>query len=194
MKVFARSGYRGAGLAAVAEAAGVPISSISHHFGTKANLLKAVIAEMDSEAIRAVVHDQRPGLPAALARVLDNARYMSRRPALARLHSLLTAEALDPETEPHQHFAERNRYLRQAFADAIRYSVAAGEIVDSVDPDLKSAEIVAFMEGAALQWQLDSSRTDIVALYESYIAGVLAQLTVTGPSQLHDRDRGPRKR
>jgi AcrR family transcriptional regulator len=177
MELFARHGYRGTGMAAIAERAGVPTSSITHHFGTKERLLQAVLEDMDRQALAYLGDDQRPGLRPALRRLLRNADHMLAAPQLIALHTTLTAENLAADSPMHAYFQQRNRLLRHHLADAVRHSAEHGEITPEVDPDTKAAEITAFLEGAAVQWLLDPDNVDLIAIYRSYLDGLAAQLT-----------------
>jgi AcrR family transcriptional regulator len=183
MELFARHGYRGTGMAAIAEQAGVPLSSITYYFGTKERLLQAVLEEMDRQALAQLDDDHRPGIEAAFERLLRDAEHMLAAPNLLALHTTLTAENLTPDGPMHAYFQHRNRQLRRHLADALRYSAERRTIRTDVDPDVKAAEIAAFLEGAAIQWLLDPGQADLTALYRSYIDAQLASLRADEAAQ-----------
>src|SRR4051812_14999202 len=61
-ELFARDGYRGTGLAAIAGAVGVPPAAVLHHFGSKENLLLAVLRERDRRVVAFLGEFPLPGL------------------------------------------------------------------------------------------------------------------------------------
>lgn len=81
VELFARRGYEGAGLREIAAAAAVDVATVSHHFGSKAQLHDAVFARMyaaesqtlhaAAERVRASVPTGRPEMVAGLHQLLD---------------------------------------------------------------------------------------------------------------------------
>jgi AcrR family transcriptional regulator len=177
MELFARHGYRGTSLAAVAARAGGPASLVTHHFGSKEKLLKAVLEELDQQALARlddILH--RPGLAAALERFRRNAENMTEIPHLVALHTTLLAENLAAGAPLHAYFLDRNRLLRRLMEEVLREAAGTGEIAADVRPEIVAAEVTAFLEGAAVQWLLDPEGVDLVELYRSYFGGLASRL------------------
>jgi len=160
IELFGTNGYAGTGVAAIAKKAGVTPSAVIHHFGTKENLLKAVLDEFDS---RAAARITTADLVQAL---LDDADYTMRHKGLATLHTVLQAEHLARDDEITERFRARNRLLRGHFAKTLGEAAAT--------------ELIAFLEGALTVWLLDPEQTDLRAMYARYLSNL--QNGDTGPS------------
>ncbi|SEP86070.1 hypothetical protein SAMN04488000_101471 [Lentzea albida] len=130
-----------------------------HHFGSKENLLKAVLDEFDARAVARVTGSE---LAQAL---LDDAEYTMAHKGLATLHTVLQAEHLARDDEITHRFRARNRALRGHFAAVLGEAAAV--------------ELIAFIEGALTVWLLDPETTDLRAMYARYLARL--QNGETGP-------------
>lgn len=166
---FAREGYRGTGIAAIAEAAGVTTGGLLHHFGSKEGLLVEVLKERDRQAIKAFV-DLGHGA------VTDNfdawaavATWNEERADLAALYTVLLAEALDPEHPAHAYMKERNATVRELLVSTLSEGVKRGEIRKDVDVARKADEIQAFMEGAQLWWLYNQRPKQLTAIVRGYL-------------------------
>lgn len=177
IELFAKQGYRGAGLAAIAEQAGITPSAIIHHFGSKEGLLRAVLDEHDARSAARLSQHAGKGVRGLVDALLDNAEHMQRNVHLATLHATLQVEYLqaDPGSEVRERFLQRSRLLRQAMADIVGTGVRSGELSDCPDPDATAAEILAFQEGALILWRLDPQNTNLRALYETYLRHLTSQ-------------------
>jgi AcrR family transcriptional regulator len=167
MSVFAERGFRGGALAAVAELVDVSPAGILYHFGSKEELLLAVIAERDRRAADTpVVTDDRRGLD-ALASTVRFARQSEAERGLAALHTVLQVESLEADAPTHGYFLGRSRFVRAAVAELLREAKSLGEVRAEVDCEAKAVEIIAFLEGAAVVWLLDPE-VSLVDLYTNY--------------------------
>lgn len=161
IELFGANGYAGTGVAAIAKKAGVTPSAVIHHFGSKENLLKAVLDEFDA---RAAARVSSRDLVTAL---LEDAEYTMAHKGLATLHTVLQAEHLARDDEITHRFRARNRLLRRHFAEALGSEAAA-------------LELIAFLEGALTVWLLDPETTDLKAMYARYLSSL--QNGDTGPA------------
>jgi AcrR family transcriptional regulator len=192
MDLFARRGYRGTSLAAVAAVAGAPTSLITHHFGTKQGLLQAVLEEMDLQSLARLDDIVSPGWHAAATRMVQHAEQMSSAaPELVALQVTLTVENLSGDAPLRPYFMRRNRLLRELLAKAVREGIDAGELRPDVHPEGTAVEIAAFLEGAAVQWLLDPETVDLAAMYRRYFCTLTAQLVAHGSSRSSGRVPGP---
>ncbi|TQM81495.1 TetR family transcriptional regulator [Saccharothrix saharensis] len=155
IELFGAQGYAGTGVAAIAARAGVTPSALIHHFGSKENLLKAVLDEFDARAAARVSRHADQGVEGLKAALLADADYTMAHKGLATLHVVLQAEHLAGDTDVRARFLARNRALRRAFAARL------GED--------RATELVAFLEGALTLWLLDPGTVDLRALYEGYL-------------------------
>ena len=166
---FAREGYRGTGIAGIAEAAGVTTGGLLHHFGSKEGLLVEVLKERD----RAVTKDLRNlGMGTVeedFARWVDAMTWNEERTELAALYSILLAEALDPDHPAHAYMDERNKAVRGILRDTLQRGIDSGEIRPDVDVARKADEIHSFLEGAQMLWLYEKKRKALTKLVRGYM-------------------------
>lgn len=168
MELFGTQGYHKAGLATIAERAGVTASAVIHHYGSKQQLLRAVLDEHDARSAARLSDYVGQGARGLIDALLDNATHMQANVHLATLHTTLQAEHLnaDDQDEIRARFLHRSRELRRAMAEILH------EV--TTDPEATAAEILAFQEGALILWRLDPERTDLRALYENYLGRLIS--------------------
>jgi AcrR family transcriptional regulator len=146
--VFAEGGYRGGSLRDVAKSIGVTPGAILHHFGSKEQLLVAVLDDRDEHSRDTVEgfleHNDTVGSLRAI--VADN----ESKPGLMRLYTTLAAEAVSPEHPAHTYFAERYSRLSAFIADGLDregFTAPGGETNLAI-----AALVLATMDGLQLQW------------------------------------------
>lgn len=166
---FAREGYRGTGIAAIAEAAGVTTGGLLHHFGSKEGLLVEVLRERDRLAIKAFVDLGHGSVKDDFDRWAAVASWNEDRADLASLYTVLLAEALDPDHPAHEYMKERNLNVRELLCNTLNEGIATGEIRKDVDVARKAEEIQAFMEGAQLSWLYHQKKNALTALVRGYL-------------------------
>jgi hypothetical protein len=105
---------------------------------------------------------------------------MDGAPEVSAIHLLLEAEHLHDDGPVGVYLRRRARAMRSMVAAALTTGQQAGEIRADVDPIAKAAEIVAYLDGAARSWLVDPALS-ILDLYDSYLDGVLAALSVESP-------------
>jgi AcrR family transcriptional regulator len=176
IELYADTGFRGTGLHAIGQRAGVTHAAVLYHFGTARALLVAVLDERQrrfehetAAAWRGTPTEVIRGLPAV-------ARFNTEMPGLAKLFTVLQVENLDEDAEAHEFFVAHRRRLHKTFRNVLRRGIESGEFRADVDVDHKADEIMAFISGAEIFQFLDPSRIDLVALYESYTDGLLRDL------------------
>jgi AcrR family transcriptional regulator len=175
IEVFSERGYRSGALADVGEKVGLSPAGILYHFGSKEELLLAVIAERDRRAGEVLASD--PGLEglAALRSTVRFAEQSAQERGLVALHTVLQTESLEPGSVTHDYFLERSRFVRLLFAGVLEQAKTLGEIREDVDVEAKATEIVAYLDGAATVWLLDPS-VSLVQLYTTYFEDVIRAL------------------
>lgn len=157
-------GYWGVSVHDIAAGCGITDAGVLHHFGTKGNLLLAVMAhrdEVDRVALAEILGVAREELYASIGSIelgqLCEA-FVSRnaqQPEIVRLYAVLSAEALDPHHPAHEYFAERERVAIRTFGQA--HSTDAG------DPTQRGRLVLAAMDGIQLRWLRDPGALDLVA-------------------------------
>lgn len=185
VELFARKGYRGTGLLALAERVGISHVGILHHFGSKEGLLLAVMARRHENMQRLAAEFTGKGIAGLSAIPVPYEDEI-----LTRLEAVLRAENLEPGEPLHEHFDAANQWTRGLIAAEIARGQQQGEIRSDIDPDLKAAEIVAFGIGIETQWLLNPDKLDRRAVHESFIRALMDDLTRADAP----RRRGARKR
>ncbi len=177
LALYADGGFRGTGLTAIGARAGVTHAAVLYHFESAANLLRAVIEERDRRFNESSADLFTGDALEGLARLPEIAHFNIQHSGLARLHTVLTAENLDPESPAHDWFNQRSRAIHRMFVRLIEKGVDAGELRADLDVDVEASAIIAFMEGAQMQYLLDPDRVDLVSLYENYTHRLIRDLS-----------------
>lgn len=178
--VFAEKGFHASGVDDVARAAGCSTGALYAHFGSKADLLLAVLEDNIPRWVQ--------GYAAAMARAdtLDGqleamvahwSELVRRVPqGWLLLVELWSSAARDPELRPH--FARRYAELRQAVAETLRESMAATGTEPALPAEHLAAVIVGLADGLALQRIADPDAvTD-----EMFLATIKAAFGATPPA------------
>lgn len=178
MTLYAKRGFRGTGLVAIGQAAGVTHAGVLYHFGSVQKLLQAVIDERDRRFWRETADTWagREGLE-ALRQLPKLAEWNTANLELTKLFATLEAENLEADEEAHEYFVQRQRRVRRRIRRAIEAGQRRGEIRADVDARLKADEIVSFMTGAQFTAILDPA-VDMVAVFESYTDALARTLAV----------------
>ena len=117
MEVFGRRGYRQGSLKDVADAVGLTVQGVLHHFPTKQRLLMATLDHRTAlRSAKMTAIREADGVVALMRYLLaDNLAH----PGLMRLIVTVSAEATDPDHPAHDYFVRRYRVvhddLRSAF-------------------------------------------------------------------------------
>jgi AcrR family transcriptional regulator len=170
---FAREGYRGTGIAAIAKEAGVTTGGVLHHFGSKEGLLVAVLQQRDREAVAAFESHPADTVADELDRWVAVAAWNEDRAAVAALHTVLLAESIAADHPARAFFVERNRAVVAVLAATLRRGVERGELRSDLDVEAKAAELHALIEGAHLVWLHSGSPTGLADLLRSALDGQL---------------------
>jgi AcrR family transcriptional regulator len=167
--VFATHGYSGGSLRDIARQLGLSMTSISHHFGSKHELLEAVLERADTTTSGAAVFDfdaacaERGVAVATLGRVHSNLD----RPELLRLFAILSAEASVLSHPAHEWFVDRYRRKIETVAAAFAFDQACNRVHRDRDPVLLSRLLIGAWDGIQLQWLIDPT-TDMDTAMRSF--------------------------
>ena len=156
--VIAERGARAVSLAEVGRVAGYSRGIVNHHFGSKAQLLEAVVRDAQQFDVPDTGDD---GLERVRALVWTYVATLHDRGAAGRAFLLLWAEAVgsDPVLAPL--FAERDAWFRGLIADHLRTGIEDGSVRPGVDPEALALVLVGLVRGIAMQ--LMSTAADTVA-------------------------------
>lgn len=176
LELFTLRGARGTSVADIAERVGISAPAVLHHFGTKNDLLLAVVEERDRRGETPFLELVGDGGLTGFSRMVEAAKEYENERGLMACYVVLEAENLQEGDVAHQYFVERAQVLRAVMADCIVKGQARGEIRGDVDPEAKGAEIVAFLAGAAVQWALDPSLS-LTGMYRTYFDALTRDLS-----------------
>jgi AcrR family transcriptional regulator len=178
-EVIAEVGYENMTLAAVGERAGYSRGLVTVRFGTKENLLNALVDRMTTGWTHRNVLPQtagRSGLDAIVV-LLDAIRAQAEQDhrSLRVLYALMF-EALGANADLRAHFVDFHRSFRRDVARLVRRGVRDGSIRAGIDVVAEAGYIVGGLRGVAYQWALDPE--------EFHPVGAFAYLTETTRQRL----------
>ena len=151
-RMFARNGSRGTTLGDIAKAAGIAQATVVYHFGTKDELLHAVLDARDSfEDALLWRLGPDPGMRIFQA-VADIVAEWEQNAEIVGLMGVLIAENLGDDGALRPRLAENYRATVERIASTLRSAQGRGEMRDDVDPTWKATEILAFLSGLELAW------------------------------------------
>ncbi|ALE07475.1 TetR family transcriptional regulator [Arthrobacter sp. ERGS1:01] len=151
--VFATEGFEGTALKRVAETVGVREATLFHYFGSKQELLTAVLEERDRRAYRDM--DQESGdLVTSMPWV---ARRNATQPGLTTLYAVASATANAPTHASHEYFQQRFSNLIENASRDIAVRQAEGTLRADLPPEVLARLLVAASDGLQLQWMYDKT-------------------------------------
>lgn len=151
-RMLARNGARGTTLGAIATAAGVSQAAVVYHFGTKEDLLHAVLDNRDRyEETQLWSQGSDPGL-AIFEIIADIVGSWSENPELVGLIVLLLAENVGDEDVLRPRLHRSYQLTVDRVADTLRRAQTRGEMRADVDPRRKAIETLAFLSGLEMAW------------------------------------------
>ena len=179
--LIARQGYSKTSLAQVGREAGYSGGLVSHHFGSKEGLLRALIghvtARFNADQLAPAMEGER-ALEAlcALARAyLEELRLREER---MRTLYVLMGESLGPVGEIQDVIANLNKGFRSDAARLIDEGMRDGEIRPDVDPDVEAAVFLALLRGLGIQWMTEPGCIDLDQVVLSVERSIRRQLAV----------------
>lgn len=180
VEVALRVGPARTTLAKVAREAGVSNGAVHYHFGSIGDLFIDVLRARDVELTPPLRTLIDVGGLEGLGTLPVVGAYNAQHPKTARLHSLLMADAIDPDHFAHRWFRHRQPVMRTMLERAVTLGQERGEIREEVDAERVGATILAFMDGITLEFALDPE-LDILREYESFTAMLVGWLARPQP-------------
>ncbi len=172
--LFAQEGYGDTSLRDIAERVGVSKSTLLHYFGSKEDLLSAVLSHRDQQieswadyvpADRAA--EELRGLPRGATVNAATA------PGLIEVYAVLSSEAVPADHPAHAYFEERFRSVVDQFAALFRAAQADGDLPSRRDPEFEALWLTALWDGLQYQWLYDRSSVDVAAQLAAHLDDVL---------------------
>ncbi len=173
-ELISESGYAGMTLAAVGERAGYSRGIVTIKFGSKANLMAAVVARITKgwshKRWLPLIEDQN-GLDGFLSLVKAISDEFERDTKGVKLLYALMFEAAQSNEELRQEFIEFHRSYRADLAVILRRGIEDGSIRPDIGVEDEAAAVVSGLRGIGYQWILDPDGFEAVPalrhLYES---------------------------
>lgn len=172
--LFAEEGYGGTSLRDIAERVGASKSTLLHHFGSKEELLSAVLGRRDRliESRESYVRagraaDELRGLPRG---AFDNAHSA---PGLIEVYAVLSCEAVPADHPAHAYFEERFRSVIDHFTALFRTAQHDGDLPSHRDPEFEAVWLTALWDGLQYQWLYDRTAVDVAAHLAAHLDDVL---------------------
>lgn len=187
--LIGQQGYHGFTVHELAQRCGLTNGGLLHYFGSKEQLLVAILEERDrreAEIIPASVRFEPKSADAAgysRATILQVFHAIAARsaaqPELLRLLVVLQAEALNREHPAHDYFQRREAMVLDEFANML-----AGHAENSRGAARK---ILALLEGLQEHWLRTNQGFDLAAECDEAVALILPSASVARPGKLcHD--------
>lgn len=164
-KVFANAGYRNGSIRDIAKELGASPGLVIHHFGSKEQLLVAILEDRDETTEESFAAAVREG------RLLDElkkiVRANERDRGLTTFYVTLAAEAVNPAHPAHDYFVSRYERILNFLEDGIEQEQKRGILPNAVSAGVLARTIIGAMDGLQLQWLLHPSRSMIDSFEES---------------------------
>jgi len=174
VELFASKGYRGTGVAALADRVGMTATGLLYYFGTKERLLREVVAERDR--MESIDPDREFPLALTLSSLRDLGRHNVETATLTRLYLVLGAESFDDDDPLHDFFVGRYELAREFVRALLNDEKAQGRMRQDVDVDQVALEVIAMIMGLEYQWVTDPARVDFAQAMETYIDHLIERL------------------
>lgn len=174
IEAFAASGYHAPSMSSLAARAGVSVSGLLHHFPTKVDVLTAILERRDRiDVARIENFDPVPRNPFG---VLDRIRTVLvsnlERHELVRLFTVLAGEAFEPDHPGHGWLVSHHELVRSGIERNLDNGLREGTVQPGLNAQLIATTVVALLDGLQIQWLIDPERIDMVAAYDTYVAGL----------------------
>ena len=173
-EVFGEKGYVKGSLAHIAERVGMTHAGVLHHFGSKDQLLLAVLAHRDTTDVE---HLEERHIPAGLElfrHLVRTAELNEQRPGIVQVFTVLSAESVTEVHPAKEYFVDRYETLREEIRVALVSICSQDDPPAQVDIDRAAASIVAVMDGMQVQWLLAPDKIELARTSAFAIEAILA--------------------
>ncbi len=158
-KTFGTKGYQKGSLIDIAAQVGMTHAGVLHHFGSKEQLLIAVLEYRDQEDLEALAEQKMPEGVHLFWHLTRTAAANAQRAGIVQTYAAITGESVT-ENHPARGFVvNRFALLRSYIEEALR-AVCGPDLPDDVCTHAASS-IIGVMDGIQLQWLLDEDAVDL---------------------------------
>jgi AcrR family transcriptional regulator len=167
LEYFGQKGYWGSSMRDIADHVGMSQASMRYYFGTKIELLTAVLEERDVVSFEVAMRSQLESgshVTGIVQIVIENAN----QPNIVRLFTILSAEATSDDHPAHEFFRARYARVSAEVGEILKKAVDAGEARSDLNVEDAARLILATMSGLQVQWLLDPT-VDMPGLFREQI-------------------------
>lgn len=178
---FHAKGYMATTLDDIAHQAGITRGAIAWHFGSKAELLNAVIRERYRRATtRMLAVAAQGGTPLQVLRrvLLHWMTYLEEDPEFQAIHEIMLQTPISAElAEGMREKVEGIRRSIEYFAWLIQQAIDIGEIRPEVNPEVAATTALGMTNGICMIWLLDPTAFSLKVRAEEMVDLLLHGLT-----------------
>lgn len=174
MAVFGSRGYHNGSLQEIADHAGMTHAGVLHHFGSKEQLLIALLEYRDEADVANLEGHHAPRGGEFLDHLVSTAKENTARSGIVQAYAVLAGEAVTEGHPAQEFFRTRLAGLRAMLVDALDEAsegVAAQENIERA-----AAAIIATMDGLQVQWLLDPEAVEMPQTVRMVIDALLERL------------------
>ena len=161
VELFAKQGYMKTTLSEIGKAAGHTGGLVSHRFGTKEQLLMAVIQNSAGSFLRdqlrpAIEGEHIQSAETALRNYIET--YFNQgfsHESHFRALYVIMGEALGSVPEVRPQIAQLNREMRKSIRTIVERGIEAGEFAQNINPHSSALLIVGLLRGVVMQYLAD---------------------------------------
>jgi AcrR family transcriptional regulator len=184
VEIFGSKGYAGGTLGDISDQVGMTHAGILHHFGSKDQLLLAVLLHRDETDVAGLEGQHIPDGMDLFRHLVKTAFRNEERPGIVQAYTVLSAESVTDDHPGRDFFQTRYRTLRSEVDHAFR-AVCAERGIDAPDTvDRAAAAILAVMDGLQVQWLLDPDRVELAQASQFAIEALVTAVLSPQPSDV----------
>lgn len=173
-EVFGEKGYVKGSLADIAERVGMTHAGVLHHFGSKDQLLLAVLAHRDATDIEDLEGRHIPDGLELFKHLVRTAEHNESRAGIVQAFTVLSAESVTDEHPAKEFFLERYETLRSDIRVALASICSTDDPPEPSDIDKATASVIAVMDGLQVQWLLAPGKIELARTSAFAIDAILA--------------------
>ncbi|HEY5222290.1 MAG TPA: TetR/AcrR family transcriptional regulator [Microbacteriaceae bacterium] len=159
MSVFGTKGYNHGSLLEIAEQANMTHAGVLHHFGSKDQLLVAMLEYRDQADVAHLEGQHPPIGKDLLLHLVETTKINSMRAGVVQTYAVLAAESVTENHPAQEFFRSRFTGLRGMIAEAFREM--APDDVDEAKLWQAASAVIGAMDGLQVQWLLDPDAVDM---------------------------------
>jgi AcrR family transcriptional regulator len=158
-KTFGTKGYQKGSLIDIAAQVGMTHAGVLHHFGSKEQLLIAVLEYRDAEDLEILANQEMPLGIDLFWHLTRTAMANTHREGIVQTYAAITGESVTEDHPARSFVISRFSALRGYLEDAFRL-VCGPDLPDDICTHAATA-VIGVMDGIQLQWLLDKDAVDL---------------------------------